>query len=178
VVSKLLALYSSLEPHDLAPFNSSTINLTTTAQVFAARASALLGDLDINSAQRVLCRQSSQTSRCYSFVFDALPAWVADVSLGAPHGSEIGAVFQNAKEGEGYTKMSVLMGTMWAGFISHMDPMAGLHGKQEVSWPVYHVDKTETLVFDEERRGYTIKDQYREEAMNYISGIMSTVLDK
>ncbi|KAF9250349.1 hypothetical protein DTO013E5_246 [Penicillium roqueforti] len=152
------------------------------------RVKTVIGDIEMNAAQRLVCESFSTSATCFNFIFNATPAWQRDSRVGVPHGAEIAPIFQNLDglgfdgnsfhgKGPGYYEMSSLMGTMWAGFITTLDPNAGL--KQGVyNWPKYESVNRDTLVFDEVNVGLTIQDTYRADALRYISENFAGVFDK
>ena len=152
------------------------------------RVKKVIGDIEMNAAQRLVCGSFSTSATCFNFIFNVTPAWQRDSRVGVPHGAEIASLFQNLDglgfdrnslhgKGPGYYEMSSLMGTMWAGFITTLDPNAVL--KQGVyNWPRYESVNRHTLVFDEVNVGLTIQDTYREDALRYISENFAGVFDK
>jgi carboxylesterase type B len=152
------------------------------------RIETALGDLSRNAAHRFFCRKYSSLATCYSFRFDATPS-DSDVNGGAYHGSEIGPVFQNLLgvgfgqnpfqgKGRGYHDMARLIGTMWASFISDLDPNAAVRDETDkLLWPKYTANRPSNFVFSE-YGSWVEEDTYRTRAMDYINEMQHTVLDK
>lgn len=142
----------------------------------------------MNAAQRLVCESFSASAGCFNFIFNATPAWQRDPRVGVPHGAEIGPLFQNL-DGLGfdgnsflgkdpaYYEMSKLMGTMWAGFITNLDPNAGLESSGYY-WPKYELGNRQAFVFDERNVGMTVQDNYREDSIHYISRNLASVFRK
>ena len=150
------------------------------------RIESVFGDLELNAAQRLLCGAYSRSSTCYSFRFDAASSENLDPREGVVHGNEIGPVFQNfgglgyrrnpfEGKGDGYYDMSRLIGLMWAGFITKLDPNAAVTG-YGVSWPPYGAGRPQNIVFSESGPKLE-QDTYRGEAMSYVNKIQHSVLD-
>lgn len=183
--TRILELYETLSDREIRPVLTSDI---TEKQDSAYLLMALFGDIAMNAAQRLVCESFSRTASCYNFIFGGIPSWNTNTNLGATHGSEIAPLFQNfeglgfeqnpfAGKGEGYRGMSRLMGTMWAGFISSLDPMAGL-SRSPYRWPRYDTLDPGVFVFDETSTGRLIRDDYRSDAMSYLNEIQSSTFDR
>lgn len=185
-MDKLLSFY---EP-DMVP-DSSTLGPPIKPgpnQGVRERISMVLGDLEINAAQRLLCKAYSMSSACFSFRFDA--GTLVNGTRTAPiHGDEIGPVFQNVDgvgflsdpfkgQPQGYHDMTRIMGLTWASFITHMDPNTGLNTKTPL-WPEYSAEGGPVnIVFNETCVSAIEPDTYRTDAMNYINEIQHSILDK
>ncbi|GMF78288.1 unnamed protein product [Aspergillus oryzae] len=154
-----------------------------TSKELLDRVKNVLGDIEVNAAQRLLCEQFAVSAHCYSYIFNATPAWVQDPRIGVPHGAEIAPLFQNLDglgfEGNaflekslGYYDMSRLMGTMWAGFITALDPNVGLT-RTPYRWPKYDLREPRVFIFSEEDIGLGIPDTHRQAAFQYIQAHFS-----
>ncbi|KAF7624908.1 Alpha/Beta hydrolase protein [Aspergillus flavus] len=154
-----------------------------TSKELLDRVKNVLGDIEVNAAQRLLCEQFAVSAHCYSYIFNATPAWVQDPRIGVPHGAEIAPLFQNLDglgfEGNaflekslGYYDMSRLMGTMWAGFITALDPNVGLT-RTPYRWPKYDLREPRVFIFSEEDIGLSIPDTHRQAAFQYIQAHFS-----
>ena len=151
------------------------------------RVEAVLGDLEINAADRLLCETYSDSAGCYSFRFDALTSSGVDARLGVTHGTEIGPVFQNtagvgfevnpfANQGPDFYHMSRIMGLTWAGFITHLDPNVGLQ-KSNLRWPPYTRQGRQKMIFNG-TGAWIDRGELRPAAWEYINSIQHSVLGR
>ncbi|OBT69082.1 hypothetical protein VE03_01420 [Pseudogymnoascus sp. 23342-1-I1] len=183
VIEKLLAFYPTLEPQQSSPLVP-PIGSFSDKDTFD-RVKAVIGDIELNAAQRYTCQAFSSSAKCFSFIFDAVPTWSVDPRVGVPHGAEIVPLFQNLNEfdlgedEEGYRGMSKLMGTMWAGFITALDPNTGLNEHQK-KWPLYSLENPENFIFNATGSGlgWSESDTYRSEALGYIAEILASVFGR
>ena len=192
VADRLLSYYPALppEPHDeLEP----PIRGITDAQLFD-QADTVLGDLELNAARRLMCDAYVRANTtCYSFRWDAVSTLVSgNPREGVRHSSELGPVFQNIQgdgflsgenpfEGkdESYFRLTEVVGLMWAGFITNLDPNVGLRRKGvRDPWPEYTVDRPRSIVFNETGPYWVEPDTRRREATDYINSIQHSLLDK
>jgi len=103
-------------------------NISITSRAELTRIEHMLGDLEVNAADRLLCESYAATAGCYSFRFDAVVSSRQDARLGAWHGSEIASVFRNfdglgfsinpfSGKPDSFHYTSRIMGIAWASFI-------------------------------------------------------------
>ena len=157
------------------------------------RIEALEGDIYMNAANRLQCETYADVGAgCYSFRFNAAIPSDHDPRLGVMHASEIGPLLQNLdglglpinpfsdfNDNENFRRMARLMGAMWAGFIVHLDPNAGMKGGNnavDVYWPKFSRERRERMVFNS-TGPWLEQDFNRIEAMRYISRIQHSVMD-
>ncbi len=179
----LYPLVSRQEGDELDPPIESISNLAEFTRI-----EQLFGDLVINAANRLLCESyAASANACYAFRFNALVSHREDRRLGAIHGTEIGPLFQNidglgfydnpfSGKGEGFHHMSHLMGMMWAGFITRLDPNAGFRNERPM-WPRFTIRTRHVIVFNESGSSLE-EDTARIEAMRYLNEIQHSVFER
>jgi cholinesterase len=153
------------------------------------RIEQLYGDLEINAAHKLMCQSFSQLASCYSYLFSSMPLKIYDPRMGIVHGAEMGSFFKDLDgpdlehdplwdRGEGFHEMSNLMRTMWAGFISSLDPNTGLKDTRTL-WPKYSHVEPQHYIFRENVSGCEIeRSGYRSDAIEYINQIQHSVFRK
>ncbi|KAI1756701.1 putative carboxylesterase [Xylaria castorea] len=133
IVDRLMELYSPIEPGSDDEFEPPIEGISISSRSEFDRIEQLMGDLSNNAGARLTCESFATATSCYAFRFAAMVSSVYDERLGVRHGAEIGPVFQNfdgvgwdvnpfSGKGEGLRNMSRIMGIMWAGFITSLDP--------------------------------------------------------
>lgn len=132
-----MGLYPPIVPRGDDKLEPPIEGITISSHAEFERIEQLMGDLSNNAGARLMCESYAEFATCYAFRFDAMVSSVYDERLGVRHGAEIGPVFQNfdgigwdvnpfTGKGDGLRQMSHLIGIMWAGFITAMDPNIGL----------------------------------------------------
>lgn len=185
VVDRLLSFYpEDMNTEPLVPAILGFNDLSTYKRV-----TQVMGDLEYNAAKRLQCGAYSRFTACYSYRFDAIERLsTGNPYEGARHGSEIAPVFQNFG-GLGYEQnmnifegrspdffeMSKVIGLMWAGFITQLDPNAAFDAE---TWPKYNMDHPQNIVFNETGPYWIEEDTVRSNATDYIISIGHAVLHK
>ncbi|KAI8946262.1 Alpha/Beta hydrolase protein [Xylaria longipes] len=152
VMDRLMSFYPPLTAGSDDNLDPPIKGLSISSRAELERIEQLMGDLAVNAGTRLMCETYAALSVCYSFRFDAMVSSVFDPRLGVRHGDEIGPVFQNFDgigldvnpfegKGDGLRDMSRLIGIMWAGFITELDPNAGLSRDDIIlvvlfEWPI------------------------------------------
>ncbi|RYC57963.1 hypothetical protein CHU98_g8257 [Xylaria longipes] len=187
VMDRLMSFYPPLAAGSDDNLDPPIKGLSISSRAELERIEQLMGDLAVNAGTRLMCETYAALSVCYSFRFDAMVSSVFDPRLGVRHGDEIGPVFQNFDgigwdvnpfegKGDGLRDMSRLIGIMWAGFITELDPNAGL-SRDDPRWTRYSKTTRMQMVFN--ANGSLLKrDQRRPEALDYINTIQSTVFER
>ncbi|GIC92886.1 uncharacterized protein Aud_009361 [Aspergillus udagawae] len=187
VVDHLMGLYPPIVPRGDDKLDPPIEGISISSHAEFERIEQLMGDLANNAGARLMCESYAAFATCYAFRFDAMVSSVYDERLGVRHGAEIGPVFQNfdgigwdvnpfTGKGEGLRQMSHLIGIMWAGFITAMDPNIGLNQHDPV-WPKYSEATRLTMVFNE-NGSWVEKDERRSEALEYINSVQQSVFER
>ncbi|KAK4034503.1 galactose-1-phosphate uridylyltransferase [Parachaetomium inaequale] len=185
VIDRLMDLYPPIARQEGGELDPPIESITNMAEF--TRIEQLFGDLVINAANRLLCESYAVSTTCYTFRFNALVSHREDRRLGAIHGTEIGPLFQNTDglgfydnpfsgKGEGFHHMSHLMGMMWAGFITRLDPNAGFRNEKAL-WPRFTLQTRYVVVFNESG-SLVEQDTARFEAMRYLNEIQHSVFER
>jgi cholinesterase len=153
------------------------------------RVESVFIDLETNAALDLFCGAYSEASTCYRYRFDAVPGNSDDVRRGVEHSQELPLVFQNTLgvgfevnpflgKSRGFYDVASAMGTMWASFITHLDPNAG---PEQAGWEKWTAEAPRSMVFNETGPFWmesSEPDAARREAWNYINELQQAVFDK
>ncbi|KAF7865728.1 hypothetical protein EAF04_005894 [Stromatinia cepivora] len=186
-VDRLMKYYPPISPDSNDNLEPPIKNIAISSRAELQRVDQIMGDLTVNAATKLICGSYTAFASCYSFRFDADVPTEFDPRLGVTHGAETGPVFQNVDgigfnvnpfegKGEGFHSMSRLVGIMWAGFITSLDPNVGLKDS-DPAWPKYSSDMRQRIVFNE-TGSWVEKEDTRVEALEYINSIQHTVLER
>ncbi|KAH1289350.1 hypothetical protein KXW98_007752 [Aspergillus fumigatus] len=186
-VDHLMGLYPPIVPRGDDKLEPPIEGITISSHAEFERIEQLMGDLSNNAGARLMCESYAEFATCYAFRFDAMVSSVYDERLGVRHGAEIGPVFQNfdgigwdvnpfTGKGDGLRQMSHLIGIMWAGFITAMDPNIGLD-QHDPAWPKYSETTRLTMVFNG-NGSWVEKDERRSVALEYINSVAQSVFER
>ncbi len=75
----------------------------------------------------------------------------------------------------GFFEMAKVMGLMWAGFITQLDPNAAFDGEP---WPRYSVDDPRNIIFNEMRPYWIEEDTVQRNATDYVISVQQAVLHR
>ncbi|RDW79391.1 hypothetical protein BP6252_04029 [Coleophoma cylindrospora] len=142
------------------------------------RGVAFYSDFDMHNNRRAASQAwSTYNTTTYSYRFNIIPSGNADY-IAVGHTSEIAFVFNNlngygisinpfSNGLESYVLASTLMSSMWASFVTHLDP--NFHGINNTAyWPTYSNELPQNFVFDANVTSYIEIDDFRAEAIQYM----------
>jgi para-nitrobenzyl esterase len=105
---------------------------------------------------------AAKGASAYLYLFSYVPASMKErMRFGAPHASEIAYVFDNLRDGNGFTvaardkEVARTMNTYWANFAKTGDP----NGRGLPVWPVYDPKKGEVFEFRQDGSAASAPDQ-------------------
>ncbi|KAI0452495.1 putative carboxylesterase [Xylaria acuta] len=187
VVDHLMSLYPPIARGSDDEFQPPIDGISISSSAEFDRIEQLMGDLSNNAGARLTCESYAKITGCYAFRFAATVSSIYDDRLGVRHGAEIGPIFQSfdgvgwdvnpfAGKGEGLRHMSRMMGIMWAGFITSLDPNIGL-SQDDLNWPKYSASARRIMVFHENGSWIETGDR-RSDALEYINTIQDNIFER